>query len=250
MACMARAEPTKAVATGLKSVRAKMEAVVQNTREEAAREKRAKEALAEVNLREERALFKKRKILDQISKVEKDLEKVEIQESYCKERMYYAEQRYSENAHMKTFLENNKVDVGSIEHMLEQYREKTRSLVEGIAKMQKTIQAKEKLIHAGEKREMMAKDHIARLEEKIRAVERAGNGFSKNYTPMNEKQYFEKVDEIKGKITKAIVKRKKYEKKADTLERDIVELEKKIAATKKRNAELKQTTNELKGSRV
>ena len=250
MACMVRGEPRKAVTTGLNSVRAKMNAVVESTRAEYAREKRAKEALAEVNLREERALFKKRKILDEIAKAEKDLEKVEIQESYCKERMYFANQRCDENAYMKVFLEKNKVDVGSVEHTVEQYREKTRTTVEAIAKMQKTIQAKEKQIAAGEKREMIAKDHISRIEEKLRAVERAGHEFSKNYTPMTEKQYLEKLEEIKDKIAKAVVKRKKAEKKADGLEKDTVELEKKIAFTKKRNAELKQTTNELRGARV
>lgn len=247
---MVRGEPRKNVAAGIKSVRAKMDAVVASTRAEAEREMRAKEAIAEVNLREQRALSKKRKVLDQISKAEKDLEKVEIQESYCKERMYFANQRYDENAYMKVFLEKNKVDVGSMEYTVEQYREKTKSAVEGIAKMQKAIQAKEKQIAAQEKREMIAKDHISRIEEKLRAIERAGQGISLNYTPMNEKQYLEKLEEIKEKIAIAVVRRKKSEKKADSLEKDIVELEKKIVLTKKRNAELKQTTNELKGARV
>ena len=250
MACVTAREPRKNVAAGLNSVRAKMNAVVASTKEELAREKRAKEAMAEVNLREERTLSKKRKILDLIAKAEKDIEKVEIQESYCKERMYFANQRYEENAYTKDFLEKNKIDLGSIEHTLEQYQEKTRATVDAIAKKQKAIETKEKEILAVEKREMLAKEHIARMEEKLRAVERAGNKFAKNYIPMNEKEYLEKLDEVKDKMAKAVVKRKKFEKRADALEKETVELEKKIALMKKRNAELKQTTNELKGSRV
>ena len=60
----------------------------------------------------------------------------------------------------------------------------------------------------------------------------------------------EKLEEMKEKIAKAVVRRKKAEKKADALEKDIVEKEKQIAVVKKRNAELTQTTNELRGSRV
>lgn len=250
MACVAAKEPRKNVATGLNSVRVKMNAIVASTREEVAREKRAKEASAEVNLREERALSKKRKILDQIAKAEKDMEKIEIQESYCKERMYFANQRYEENAYTKEFLEKNKVDVGSIEQTLEQYQEKTRATVDDITKKQRAILDKEKEILAAEKREMLAKEHIARMEEKLRAVERAGNKFAKNYTPMNEKEYLEKLDEVRDKIARAVAKRKKFEKRADALEKETMELEKKIVFMKKRNAELKQTTNELKGSRV
>lgn len=250
MACMVRDEPRKNIAAGLSSVRAKMNAVVESTQAEFAREKRAKEALADVNLREERALSKKRKILDLIAKAEKDMEKVEAQESYFKERMYFANQRYEENAYMKEFLEKNQIDVTSIETTLEEHRDKTRATVEAIAKMQKAIQAKEKQILAGEKREIAAKDHIARIEEKLRAVERAGNQFSKNYTPMTEKEYLGKLEEVKDKIAKAVGRRKKFEKRADSLEKNIVELEKKIAFAKKRNAEVKQTTNELRGSRV
>lgn len=250
MACIVRGEPKKVLNTGLKSVREKMDAVAANTRAQVDREKRAKEALSEANLREERALSKKRKILDEISKAEQDMEKIETQVSYCKERLYFANQRYDENAYMKVFLEKNKVDVGSMEYSVEQYREKTKSTVQAIAKMQKTIENKEKEILAQEKRELTARDRMSRIQEKLRAVERAGQGFSQNYTPINEKQYLEKLEEMKEKIAKAVVRRKKAEKKADALEKNIVEKEKQIAVIKKRNAELTQTTNELRGSRV
>ena len=250
MACIVRGEPKKVLNSGLKSVREKMDAVAANTRAQVDREKRAKEALAEVNLREERALSKKRKILDEISKAEQDMEKIETQVSYCKERLYFANQRYDENAYMKVFLEKNKVDVGSMEYSVEQYREKTKSTVQAIAKMQKTIENKEREILTQEKRELTARDRMSRIQEKLRAVERAGQGFSQNYTPINEKQYLEKLEEMKEKIAKAVVRRKKAEKKADALEKNIVEKEKQIAVVKRRNAELTQTTNELRGSRV
>ncbi|CAH3123512.1 unnamed protein product [Porites lobata] len=250
MACIVRGEPKKVLNTGLKSVREKMDAVAANTRAQVDREKRAKEALSEANLREERALSKKRKILDEISKAEQDMEKIETQVSYCKERLYFANQRYDENAYMKVFLEKNKVDVGSMECSVEQYREKTKSTVQAIAKMQKTIENKEREILTQEKRELTARDRMSRIQEKLRAVERAGQGFSQNYTPINEKQYLEKLEEMKEKIAKAVVRRKKAEKKADALEKNIVEKEKQIAVVKKRNAELTQTTNELRGSRV
>lgn len=250
MACIVRGETGKNLARGIQSVRAKMDAIAESTRAEAMREKRAKEAIAEVNLREERSLSKKRKILDQIKEVEKKIEKAETKESYCKERVYFAEQRYDENSKMKRFLEKNKVDVGSIEHTVEQYREKTRTTVDNIAKMQKAILAKEKLILAGEKREIVARDNIARCQEKLRAMERAGTSVTMNYSPMSEKQYLEKAELLREKIAQATVKRRKSERRADALEKDIVELERKVAMTKKRNAELKQTTNELKGSRM
>lgn len=250
MACMIRGDARENLARGIKSVRAKMDAIAEATKTEALREKRAKEATAEVNAREERALNKKRKILDEIKEVEKEIEKVETKESYCKERMYFAQQRYDENSKMKRFLENNKVDVDSMEHTLKQYREKTKSVVDSIANMQKVIVAKEKLILAEEKREIVARGNMARIQEKLRAVERAGTSITMNYIPMNEKQYLDKVELLGENITRAIVKRKKFEKKADALEKDIVELEKKIGMLKKRNAELKQTANELKGSRV
>lgn len=48
-----------------------------------------KEELVEVNKREEGVLSKKRKIFDEIKEVEKEIEKVEIKESYCKERLYF-----------------------------------------------------------------------------------------------------------------------------------------------------------------
>ena len=250
MACIVRGETGKSLAKGVKSVRAKMDAIAESTRAEALRENRAKEAIAEVNLREERSLNKKRKILEQIKEVEKKIEKAETKESYCKERIYYAEQRFDENSKMKSFLEKNKVDVGSIEQIVEQHREKTRTIVDSIAKMQKAILVKEKQIHAGEKREIVARDNMARCQEKLRAMERAGTSITMNYSPMSEKQYLEKAALLGEKIAQATVKRRKSEKKADALEKDITELERKIALTKKRNAELKQTTNELKGSRV
>lgn len=250
MACVVRGEHGKSIARGIQTVRAKMDAITESTRAEAMREKRAKEAVAEVNLREERALNKKRKILDQIKEIEKEIEKAEVKEAYCKERMYFAHQRYDENSKMKSFLEKNKVDIGSIEHTVEQYREKTRTTVDNIAKMNRAILAKEKQITAEEKRVMVAKDNIARFEEKLRAVERAGSSITMNYSPMTEKQYLEKVELLREKIAKATVKRKKSDKKADVLEKDIVELEKKIAMFKRRNSELLQTTIELKGARV
>jgi len=250
MACIARGETGKSLSEGIKSVRAKMDAIAESTRAEALRETRAKEAIAEVNLREERSLNKKRKMLDQIKEVEKKIEKAETKESYCKERIYFAEQRFDENSKMKSFLEKNKVDVGSIEQIVEQYREKTRTIVDSIAKMQKVILAKEKQIHAGEKREIVARDNIARCQEKLRAMERVGNSITMNYSPMSEKQYLEKAVLLREKIVQSTVKRRKTEKKADALEKDVAELERKVAMVKKRNAELKQTTNELKGSRV
>lgn len=250
MACMVRGEVGKNVARGIQTVRAKMDAISQSTREEAMREKRAKDAIAEVNSREERALNKKRKILDQIKEMEKEIEKAEIKESYCKERIYFANQRYDENSKMKSFLEKNKVDVGSMEHTVEQYREKTKTTVDNITKMQKAILAKEKEIVAGEKRVMVARDNIARFQEKLRAVERAGSSVIMNYSPMTEKQYLEKAELLRERIANAVVKRRKSERKADALEKDIVELEKKIALFKRRNSELQQTTNELRGSRV
>lgn len=250
MACVVRGEHGKNVARGIQTVRAKMEAIAESTRAEAMREKRAKDAIAEVNLREESALNKKRKILDQIKEIEKEIEKAETKESYCKERIYFAHQRYDENSKMKSFLEKNKVDVGSMEHTVEQYRQKTRTTVDNIAKMQKAILAKEKQIVAGEKRVIVARDNMARFQEKLRAVERAGSSIIMNYSPMTEKQYLEKVELLREKIAKATVKRKKSEKKADALEKDIVELEKKIAMLKKRNSELQQAANELRGARV
>lgn len=250
MACTFRGEPRENLVRGIKSVRAKMDAVVEATKNENLREERVKEELAEVNKREEGALSKKRKILDEIKEVEKEIEKVETKESYCKERLHFALQRYDENSKMKHFLENNKVDVDAMEHTVKQLREKAKKVVDSIANMQRIIESKEKLILAAEKREMVARDTMARIQEKLRAVERAGTSIKMNYTPMSEKQYVEKVEHLKENITRAIVKRKKFEKKADAMEKDIVELEKKIATFKKRNAELKQTTNELKGSRV
>ncbi|PFX27124.1 hypothetical protein AWC38_SpisGene8197 [Stylophora pistillata] len=224
-----------------------MDAVVEATKKENLREQRAKEELAEVNKREESALNKKRKILDEIKEVEKEIEKVESKESYCKERLHFALQRHDENSNMKCFLENNKVDVDSMEHTVKQHREKTKTVVDSIANMQRVIESKEKLILAAEKREMVARDTMARIQEKLRAVERAGSSIKMNYTPLSEKQYVEKVELVKENITRAIMKRKKFEKEADAMEKDIVEREKKIAMFKKRNAELKQTTNELKG---
>lgn len=250
MACMVRGEAGKSIARGVKSVRAKMDVIAENTRAEVMREKRAKEAMAAVNAREERVLNKKRKILDQIKEVEKDIEKAETKESSCKERMYFAQRRYDENSKMKLFLEKNKVDVGSIEHTVEQYREKTRTTVDNIAKMLKAILAKEKLILGEEKREIVARDNMARIQEKLRAVERAGTSITMNYTPMNEKQYLDKVELLREKIITANVRRKKSERKADSLEKHMAELEKKIAMLRKRNAELTQTTNEMKGSRI
>lgn len=250
MAYIVRGETGNSLAKGVKSVRAKMNAIAESTRAEALREKRAKEAIAEVNLREERSLNKKRKILDQIIEVEKKIEKAETKESYCKERIYFAEQRYDENSKMKSFLEKNKVDVGSIEQIVEQFREKTRTTVDSIAKMHKSILTKEKQIFAGEKREIVARDNIAKCQEKLRAMERAGTSITMNYSPMSEQQYLEKAGLLREKIAQATVKRRKSEKKEDALEKEIAELERKIAMTKKRNAELKQTTNELRGSRV
>lgn len=250
MACTIRGEPRENLARGIKSVRAKMDAVVEATKKENLREQRAKEELAEVNKREESALNKKRKILDEIKEVEKEIEKVESKENYCKERLHFALQRHDENSNMKCFLENNKVDVDSMEHTVKQHREKTKTVVDSIANMQRVIESKEKLILAAEKREMVARDTMARIQEKLRAVERAGSSIKMNYTPLSEKQYVEKVELVKENITRAIMKRKKFEKEADAMEKDIVEREKKIAMFKKRNAELKQTTNELKGSRV
>lgn len=250
MACTARGDPRESVVSGMNVVRGKMKVIMESTRAEQAREKRAKDALAEMLSREQRALAKKRKLLDLIANAEKDMEKVEIQEGICKERLYFADQRNEQNAYMKDFLEKNKIDVGSLELTLERYQEKTKSKIEAIAKMRIVVETKEKEIHASEKREMIAKDRIAMIEEKLRVIERAGNKFTKNYTPLTETEYLEKLDEVKEKIAKEVQRRKKAEKTADTLEKDIVELEKDITITKKRNAELKQTTNELKGSRV
>ena len=80
MACMVRGEHQKSIAVGLDSVRVKMRAIMESTRAEMAREKRAKDAVAEVHLREEKTLAKRRTILDLIAKVESDIEKVEIKE--------------------------------------------------------------------------------------------------------------------------------------------------------------------------
>lgn len=250
MACMVRGETQKSIALGLDSVRVKMRAIMESTRAEMAREKRAKDAIAEVHLREEKTLAKRRTILDLIAKVENDIEKVETKEGICKERLYFVNQRLAENAYRKDFLEKNKVDVAPMELALKEYSEKTKAKLDELAKMQKIIETKEKEILASEKREMIAKDHIMRIEEKLRAIQRAGKRFTKNYTPLTEEEFLEKLEDVKEKIAKEVARRKKAEKTADALEKEIVELEKEITLKKKRNSELRQTANELKGSRV
>lgn len=250
MACMVRGEHQKSIAVGLDSVRVKMRAIMESTRAEMAREKRAKDAIAEVHSREEKTLGKRRTILDLIAKVESDIEKVEIKEGMYKERLYFASQRLAENAYRKDFLEKNKVDVAPMELALKEYSEKTKAKLDELAKMQKIIETKEKEILASEKREMIAKDHIMRIEEKQRIIQRAGKRFTKNYTPLTEEEFLEKLEDVKEKIAKEVARRKKAEKTADALEKEIVELEKEITLKKKRSLELRQTTNELKGSRV
>ncbi|XP_015751823.1 PREDICTED: coiled-coil domain-containing protein 112-like [Acropora digitifera] len=250
MACMVRGEHQKSIAVGLDSVRVKMRAITESTQAEMAREKRAKDAIAEVYLREEKTLAKRRTILDLIAKVESDIEKVEIKEGMYKERLYFANQRLAENAYRKDFLEKNKVDVAPMELALKEYSEKTKAKLDELAKMQKIIETKEKEILASEKREMIAKDHIMRIEEKHRTIQRAGKRFTKNYTPLTEEEFLEKLEDVKEKIAKEVARRKKAEKTADALEKEILELEKQITLKKKRNLELRQTTNELKGSRV
>ena len=179
MACMVRGEHQKSIAVGLDSVRVKMRAIMESTRAEMAREKRAKDAIAEVHSREEKTLAKRRTILDLIAKVESDIEKVEIKEGMYKERLYFANQRLVENAYRKDFLEKNKVDVAPMELALKEYSEKTKAKLDELAKMQKIIETKEKEILASEKREMIAKDHIMRIEEKQRTIQRAGKRFTK-----------------------------------------------------------------------
>ena len=247
---MVRGETQKSITLGLDSVRVKMRAIMESTRAEMAREKRAKDAIAEVHSREEKTLAKRRTILDLIAKVENDIEKVETKEGIYKERLYFVNQRLAENAYRKDFLEKNKVDVAPMELALKEYSEKTKAKLDELAKMQKIIETKEKEILASEKREMIAKDHIMRIEEKLRAIQRAGKRFTKNYTPLTEEEFLEKLEDVKEKIAKEVARRKKAEKTADALEKEIVELEKEITLKKKRNSELRQTANELKGSRV
>ena len=250
MSCMVHGEVSQTVASGLKSVRAKMDAIISSTKQEAMREKRAKEAITQENARERAALNRKRALLDQIQKVEKDIEKIEAKESYAKERMYFAHHRFDENTKMKRFLETNKVDVGALEVTMEQYREKKRQTVQNIARIHKSIHTMEKLILAEEKREMVARDSIARLREKLNSMERSRNSVVTNYSPLSNKEYQEKLDSLCAMIAQATEKRRRMERKADVLEKNILELEKNIAYTKKRNEELKQTTKELRGSRV
>lgn len=89
MVCMFCGEFRENLVWGIKLVCVKMDVVVEVIKKENLREEWVKEELVEVNKREEGVLSKKRKIFDEIKEVEKEIEKVEIKESYCKERLYF-----------------------------------------------------------------------------------------------------------------------------------------------------------------
>lgn len=66
------------------------------------------------------------------------------------------------------------------------------------------VEMKEKEIYVSEKCEMIVKDCIVMIEEKLRVIERVGNKFIKNYILLIEIEYLEKLDEVKEKIVKEV----------------------------------------------
>lgn len=66
------------------------------------------------------------------------------------------------------------------------------------------VEMKEKEIYVSEKCEMIVKDCIVMIEEKLRVIERVGNKFKKNYILLIEIEYLEKLDEVKEKIVKEV----------------------------------------------
>ena len=234
----------------LKGIKQRMAAVCAEIKRAKEKEQENREELDWARIREREATSKRIFLTEKIEKAENRLSKLENRIGYIKEKHAMVERRNEENVYFISHYSKNRPNLQEVEEKLEAAKEQCTENTRKFRLTQKKVEILNAKVDAAEERQNLAKDAIARAQEKLRARKNISKSVYLNWTPKPDKVLEAQVNDLRAKLHDTITKAVRYEKKAHSLDKKISEFELSILRLKRRKIELEQSKHELSGCRL
>ena len=234
----------------MKGIKSRMEAIGIEIKKAKEKEIEFKEELDWAKQRHREASSKRIFLMDKIEKAENKLNKLESKIGYVKEKYGIVERRLEENERLINIYSKNRPNLQEAEEKLEIAKEQWVENTKKFRKAQKQVEILTAKVDEAENRYNLARDAIARTEEKIRTRQSISKSVYMNWTPKPDKVLEAKVNNLRATLMEKLTKAQRFEKKAHSLDKKVGDIELSILKLKRRKIEVEHSKHELSGCRL